>query len=406
MGRTDDDRPRERVLTLGLISLIGISALNYAAMGMVTVSLPHRVLDLGGDSLAVGLIAGTLFISAVLCRPSIGRFASHLPRRHLILLGLAVNVVCYTLYGQVPDLALLALLRLANGVGEACFYTGSATLVTDLAPPSRRAEAISYYSVSAYLGAGLGPTIGVEFTRDFGLSATFALAGGLCAVAGLMALSLPSPAIAHVPGAKLKWINRSALVPGAVLAFGTTGMIAFWAYVPLYGDDDLHMASVQYVFLVYSAVVISVRLAGKIHQLDPVKVASGATAAIVAGLSLIATVPRPWALYLGVAIFACGIAIQFPALMGLALRGAADHERAGVVGTYTAFQDLSQGLSGLLLGVATYFAGYRASFGGGAVLALCGLALLMFTYRPGRPGQRMAVAPADISGDAVVSGNA
>jgi predicted MFS family arabinose efflux permease len=381
-----DGAPRERVLTPGLILLILISALNYAAMGMVTVALPHRVLDLGGDSLAVGLIVGSMFISAVLCRPSIGRYAGRMNRKHLVLIGLAFNIICYTLYGQAPNLALLALLRLANGIGEACFYTGSATLVTDLAPPARRAEAIGYYSVSAYLGAGVGPSIGVEFTRHFGLPATFALAGGFCAAAALLSTWLPSPTIAHSPGAKLKWINRSALIPGAVLGFGTVGMIAFWAYVPLYGDQ-LHMSTVQYVFLVYSAVVVAVRLAGKIHQLDAVRVAQAATAAIVVGLSIIATVPRPWALYVGVAIFASGIAIQFPALMGIALRNAKDHERAGVVGTYTAFQDLSQGLSGFILGVATYFAGYRASFGGGAIAALCGLVLLMLTYGRKQPTQ-------------------
>jgi predicted MFS family arabinose efflux permease len=392
------DAPHERLLTPGLILMVIVAMLNYTAMGIVTVSLPHRVVNLGGDSLAVGLVVGSMFISAVVCRPSIGRYAGRMKRKHLVLIGLGVNIVCFTLYGQAPDLVLLALLRLVNGIGEACFYTGSATLVTDLAPPTRRAEAISYYSVSVYLGTGVGPSIGVEFAKHFGLSGAFALAGGFCTASAVLATRLPSPAIELAPEEKLKWINRSALIPGAVLAFGTAGMIGFSAYVPLYADE-LHMSTVQYVFLLYSAVIVAVRLLGKIHQQDPVRVAQVATTAIVLGLSLIATVPRPWALYVGSAVFASGIAIQFPALMGVALRNAKDHERAGVVGTYTAFMDLSQGLSGLILGAATYFAGYRASFGGGAIFAIFGLALLMRTYGRRQPtGSATPGAPATETG--------
>jgi predicted MFS family arabinose efflux permease len=268
-----------------------------------------------------------------------------------------------------------------NGVGEAMFYTGSATLVTDLAPPTRRAEAISYYSVSVYLGTGLGPSIGIWMAHGTDLAGAFALAGGFAACAALFAIRLPSPPMPpRVDGEKLAWVSRRAVVPGTVLAFGTAGVIAFSAYVPLYGDQ-LGMNTVQWVFLLYSMVIVAVRLLGRIHRLAPMRVAMTATSAIVVGLTVIAAVPRPIGLYIGAAIFASGIAIQFPALMGLALRGARDHERASVVGTYTAFMDLSQGVSGFIMGFAAALAGYRASFVTAAVIALLGLSLLLFSQR-------------------------
>jgi predicted MFS family arabinose efflux permease len=204
-----------------------------------------------------------------------------------------------------------------------------------------------------------------------------------------MATRLPTPPIDLAPAEKLTWVNRSALIPGAVFAFGTAGMIGFSAYVPLYGDE-LHMSTVQYVFLLYSGTVVAVRLLGRIHRQDPVRVAQVAMTIIAVGLAVIATVPHPWALYVGTVIFAGGIAIQFPALMGIALRNAKDHERVGVIATYTACQDLSQGLSGLILGGATYFAGYRASFGGGAIFAVCGLVLLIVNYGRKQPAAASA----------------
>jgi predicted MFS family arabinose efflux permease len=270
------------------------------------------------------------------------------------------------------------------------FYTGSATLVTDIAPPTRRAEAISFYSVSVYLGSGIGPSIGVWMERATSLAGAFTLAGGFALSASLLATRLPAPPIPKAEdGQKPAWVNRSAIVPGTVLAFGTAGIIAFSAYVPLYGDE-LGMSTVQWVFLLYSMVIVAVRLLGRIHRLGPLRVAMIATSAIVLGLSIIAAVPEPAGLYVGAAIFASGIAIQFPALMGLALRGAKDHERAGVVGTYTAFMDLSQGVSGFIMGGAAALAGYRATFGTGAVIALLGVSLLMLSQRGERGRARFA----------------
>jgi MFS family permease len=161
----------------------------------------------------------------------------------------------------------------------------------------------------------------------------------------------------------------------------------------------LHMSGVQYVFLTYSGVIVLVRLFGRIHLLSPMTVARAATTAIVTGLCVVALVPAEPAIYVGTAVFASGIALQFPALMGLALHGAPDYERASVVGTYTAFMDLSQGVSGFILGAATVIAGYRAAFGASAVLALTGLSmLLLVTRRAGvslRPSLETVATPAD-----------
>ena len=75
-------------------------------------------------------------------------------------------------------------------------------------------------------------------------------------------------------------------------------------------------------------------------------------------------------------VFAGGMALQYPALMAMAVNRADEHERAAVVGTFTAFFDLAQGAGGFVLGGVAAASGYRASFLGGAVCALLGLALL------------------------------
>jgi MFS family permease len=59
-----------------------------------------------------------------------------------------------------------------------------------------------------------------------------------------------------------------------------------------------------------------------------------------------------------------------------------DHERAAVVGTFTAFFDLAQGAGGIVLGGVAAIGGYQASFAGGAVCALGALALLRLRVAP------------------------
>ena len=44
-----------------------------------------------------------------------------------------------------------------GGLGEAAFFVGAATMITDLAPIERRGEAISYWSVAVYSGLAFGP---------------------------------------------------------------------------------------------------------------------------------------------------------------------------------------------------------------------------------------------------------
>ncbi len=51
-------------------------------------------------------------------------------------------------------------MRLLGGIGEAAFFVGAASMITDLAPESRRGEAISYWSVAVYGGLAFGPLLG------------------------------------------------------------------------------------------------------------------------------------------------------------------------------------------------------------------------------------------------------
>jgi predicted MFS family arabinose efflux permease len=375
-----------RLFKTNLPIIVVAAACNYLAFGISTVLLPSLVTeDLGGGDLAVGVVVGSFALSAMVTRPKAGHLGNQLGRRTLMLVGALIIGASFAAYGFSEFLAILLVLRLVTGTGEALFYTGAATMVADLAPPDQRTTAIGYYSVAIYVGTGLGPALGDSLGDHFGFRAAFLIAGVLACTSGLLSLTLPNHRIAEDPtDERQPLLNRAALLPGCVLALGVMGTVAFQAYVPLY-VEEIGLDTSQWVFLLYSVVMISIRAFAKpIHRMDPRRAAFGAMVTIAVGLATIAAVPSPAALYIGTAILACGFAVQFPALMAMAINRASERDRSSAVGTYTAFMNLSIAAGGLLLAIPAELSGYRASFAFGALSALAGVLFLRLAVRPAK----------------------
>ena len=110
---------------------------------MLTPVLPDYVeKSLGHGSIAVGIAVGAFAVGAVLLRPFAGRIGDSVGRRVLIVGGALIVAATTACYGLVHALWFLVLLRVASGFGEAGFFVGAATMITDLAPgaPARRSS--------------------------------------------------------------------------------------------------------------------------------------------------------------------------------------------------------------------------------------------------------------------------
>jgi MFS family permease len=285
----------------------------------------------------------------------------------------------------------LVVLRLVTGVGEGFYFTGSSTLVADMAPSERRAQVLSYFSVALFMGLGAGPLIGQALYSGEGATTTFLAAGLLGLLASVVAARAPEPAAPPHQGARSgAFLNRQAIGPGLVLTLGIVSLTAFQAYVPLYAQQ-LHMGGSQYAFLLYAAVVLVMRIVGAslADRFGVNRIASLASGAIVIGLGIMGLWGTPAGLYTGCVGLAVGISMQYPALLTLVVNRVSAQERAAAVGTFTTAFDLSQGVSGVLLGLIASAAGYRACFGAAAGCSMAGLVLMLTkvgrTSGPERP---------------------
>jgi MFS family permease len=391
MSATGDDG-HDSLVTPAFLTVMLAGLIYWIGFNMVVPELPRFVVrDLHGSRLAVGLIVGAPALTAVIARPVAGALGNRVGRVALMVAGAATAGLAAAGYSLCRSELALGALRLVTGAGQGLFFTGAATLVSDISPPRRRGEAMSYFSVAAYMGTGLGPLIGQLTAEHVGIAPVFRLAGAFCAAGALLSLRAPRVTVAHL-GAPIRsqLFNKKGVGPGLVVMFGLMGFTSFQAYVPLYTTRQLHLSGPAIAFLLYAGIILVCRLliARAFDTVGPRRLASGATLTIALGLGLIGAIGDVFGFYLGVVVFALGMAVQYPAMFTMAINRTTDADRAAVVGTFTAFFDIATGVGGVVLGSLAALGGYRASFLGGALCALAGFATLQILFR------RNAVAPA------------
>ena len=370
--------PSERVLTrpfvLAVLAILGVSF----PIGMLLPVLPLFAKGpLGTGSVGVGIAIAAASPTALLVQPLAGRLADRRGRRVLVIVGPLIVATSVAAYTFVDTLAVLVLLRLVTGIGEGMVFVGAATVVTDVAPEDRRGEAVSLYSLGVWGGLAIGPVVG-EAILSHSSYDTVWLTAACCALGSALAgiaLRETKPATTETPQSRL--IHPAALAPGLVLIASAFGFAGFNAFVALYARE-LGLSGAGWVFFVYSAIVISIRIFGRRlpDRLGAKRASGAALGLLAAGLLAIGLWQTPVGLYLGTAVFAAGTALAFPALLTLAVDRADVSERSSVIGTFSACIDVGFALGALSLGAVASVTGYSGVFVAAAFVAIAGAFVL------------------------------
>ena len=373
-----------------LFLTVTVSALVFFFyIGIVVVTVPRLVeRELGRGEFGVGLTIASFAAAAVVVRPLLGRLIDRFGRRAILVTGAMLSAVAAAAMGYSDALWQVIALRAVMGIGEAGLFVSSATLVADLAPPSRRAEAASYFSVAVYGGIGIGPLLGEWALGDDRYAAAFWLAGGLAALAAVIGLGLP-PRVERTsppPGARPPLFHRAALWPGLVMAAGVGAFSVFSAFIPEH-STAVGMSGAAGLFLVYSAVSVSLRFFGaKLpERLGERRMVSIALTSLGASLGLLAAVAEPWALWVAAGGVGLGMAFMYPSLMANVVNRVDDDERASALSSFTMFFELGTVVGGVGLGAVGQLFDKRASFFGAALIALSGLWVLWNRVVPSEP---------------------
>ncbi len=371
-------RSRERFLTPQFILVTASGGLYFTALGTgITVIPVFAKHNFGTGDAGVGVAVGAFAVGAVILRPFAGRIGDRIGRRPLIIGGAAIVAVSILMYLLATSLPLLIGFRLFGGIGEAAFFVGAATMITDLAPIERRGEAISYWSVAVYGGLAFGPIIGEAVHTAWGYDAVWLVGAALAGISMVLGLLTRETRPNAEPAVGVPLLHRAAIAPGTMMFLGLIPLAGYTAFLKLYGATvGLH--DVGGFFLLYGGLVLGVRVFGARlpDRLGPLRGGTIALGGAAVAMIVIAAWPTVPGLIVGTIVFSLGMSMMYTNLMTLALVGVDEAQRAAVVGTFSTFFDLSQGLGALIVGVVASATSYRGGFIAGAVFAVAGLALL------------------------------
>jgi EmrB/QacA subfamily drug resistance transporter len=115
---------------------------------------------------AYTIVFGSLLVIA-------GRTADRLGARRLFLTGLAIFGLGSLACGVAPDVALLIVGRVVQGVGAAAVLPSSLGLLLAAFPSSRRSETVALWGGIGALAVATGPSIGAALISGFGWRAAF-----------------------------------------------------------------------------------------------------------------------------------------------------------------------------------------------------------------------------------------
>jgi MFS family permease len=366
----DDAEPR--LVSRPFVAL-AVAALAFFVAGGIVLPVASRFArgPLAADALGFGISIAAFSIAALLARPIVGWASDRFGRRPLLVIGSALTIGALLLHLVATNLAIFTLARAGLGIGEGFFFVAALAAGSDLAPPSRRGEALSFLSLSLYMGVVVGPFVGEVALAQGGYDAVWIVSAIIAGVALLLTLlvpetapgrlgarfeDLPGPAGGPVgdgattkrSGARL--FHPRGLLPGLFILAGAWGMSGFFTFLPFYADEvGLDGAGIP--LALYGLVVISLRVMGARlpDRIGAPRLSGAAMVVASIGLVIIGLLPTSTGLLLGTIVYAAGIAFLFPAVMSCAVGLVPAAERGSVLGTTSAFLDLGFGIGPVVL---------------------------------------------------------
>ena len=133
-----------------------------------------------------GLVSGVFIIGALIGRFVCGSIIDKIGRKRLLIMGVILFIAMTALYFVHLGIGFLILLRLLHGITHGMASTAAGTVVAQIIPASRKAEGISYYSMSTTLATALGPFIGLYMLHR----TTFPVIFTLCLILGVISFMI------------------------------------------------------------------------------------------------------------------------------------------------------------------------------------------------------------------------
>lgn len=373
----------ERILTRDFLFLCAAGAGFFGSFMLLLAVLPLYLRDLGGSDGQVGLVIGVFAISALFPRPFIGREIDRGGSRRFLLAGAAVFVLASLLYMLASSISILFAVRIVHGIGMALFTTAAFAMVADLAPESRRGEALGLWGTVPTLASATTPFFGLMIRDRWGDTTVFTISACLAGTSLLLLTLLRDPHKEHDPMAAGGGLLEKSVFFPAILVISMTWVFgAVSSFVLLFAEDRNISNAGLFFTASAGAVVVSRLLGGKLsdrHGRWAVILPSMGLMGL--GVAILSQSNSLLVLLVGAATIGLAFGGGFPALSALAVDLSPPGRRGAAMGTFSASFEVGIGAGAMVMGVVASLAGYSTMFLIGAALPITGMTFAIIRTR-------------------------
>jgi len=359
---------------------------------------PYHILDLGGSKAAAGLFLGFLTYSSAFSAPLTGSLADRLGKRRVLVVGSVAIAAMSAIYSVLRDYRILLALVLVHGVFWSGLLSASSAYITDIIPPRRRAEGISYWGLSNILAVAVAPQVGFAiYARGWGsvCAATAALNLAMGVIAWRLPADAPAPRRALHHGPLVEWHVLALSVTLFLYSFGYGGITSF---VALYADSN-HVVPKSIFFTAFALTILVTRpISGPLaDRIGHRRVFLPCLGLIVIGLGLLALDGSRRGLITAAIVFGAGLGSAYPAYVAHVMQYVDDSRRGAAFCSILAAFDTGIGTGSVVTGWLAQRAGFSTAYAAAALLATLSLPFFLVTekrlLRPLAAGARPRPGP-------------
>lgn len=386
-------RPVDRLWTPNYVLLLFSVHTHFASWFMLVATLPLYIED--RPDWQIGFVVGVIGVSSVLVRPFTGRWVDRLGRRRFMIAGAAMVTASLLAYGASDALAALVAVRLFHGVGMALFTTAGLAMAADIAPVSRRGEAMGYFAMVNSASQVYAPALGFLIADRLGFGPMFVFGATSAALALVGSLALDEPAREQRSGGDARLFAMAALAPCLVFLSLTATMGGVQAFLPLMAKDR-GLGNPGLFFTLFGVALVLNRVyAGRLADVY------GRGAVVVPGLALaslamvgLAFVDAPWLFLLIAVAFGTAFAMGHTGLLALVVDRSDPAERGAAMAMFALTWDVGAALGSLALGGVLDVTNFATVYLLTASFTAVALALFLVRLPAGRAALPEAVVSA------------
>ncbi len=341
------------------------------------------------DKHMMGFVLSGYVVAALVVRPFSGFIVDSFDRKKVLMLCFLFFFICFLGYVGAGTLLLFAIVRTIHGLPFGAVTVANSTVAMDSLPSRHRNVGIGYYGLSNNLAMAFAPSVGIWIytaTHNFDLLfwlAFFLAMGGFVSVA---LIRLPARAV--VKNKQPLSLDRFFLTRAWLMAINIAFFAVCWGimsnYVAIYGKEKLDITDgTGLFFMILSLGLFASRLQGS-KALKKGKLTQNAvmgTLLSLAGYTLFAAVPLPWAYYTSALLIGLGNGHMYPAFLNMFVSVARHDQRGTANSSILTSWDIGMGIGILIGGVLVEFCTYSWAFWTAAFLQLGGTLLLIFATR-------------------------